>query len=86
MIVKITYSENTNVSEVSISDLPKYVIIALNDRGLSLPSYSYSNSYYINTETVNYTGDLNFIQKEIERAQQFKLKKRSNTINKILNG
>lgn len=86
MIVKITYSEKTHISEVSVSDLSNYIIRDLNDRGLSIPSYSYSNSYYINTETVNYTGDLNFIQKEIERAQQFKLKKRSNTINKILNG
>ena len=88
MIVRIT-ENNTNerisISEQKLSNLNDQVINQLNDNGLSIRYFSanYIN-YYINIETIDYTGAGITLKRVIREAQQFKLNKRSDTIKKLI--
>jgi len=71
------------MKEVYLPDLNDGIIRDLNDKGICLRFFSQNyNNYYINTETAS--GFTNREEMLIEKAMEFKLKKRSNTINKLI--
>ena len=88
MIVRIienNTNERISISEQKLPDLTDKVISQLNNSGLSIRITSNYINYYINTETIDYNGDGITIKRVIREAQLFKLKKRSDTIKKLLN-